>query len=265
MAIPFRKSSTEKRQEKVRVALGPEHFKKKRWLHSFGKFIADYYMPITITVLTMSCVYAHIYYYNRLTIMAQEVYNLQAQVNAGLQMRENIVTGLTDVVKGFITHEESVFTSAMETRKDSMTVSNDLKKLIGSAKQFAGNEFSSAGLGKLMAVAENYPQLVSSQPYKELVVQIAKVESQIYDKRLGYSEKVNIYNTYLSTFPGNLIGKILRFRKQPYYSWENEAEWVFEGKSQLAEPPAKVESEGSGKKLETKADSKGSLSKQNRK
>ena len=265
MAIPFRKSSTEKRQEKVRVALGSEHFKKKRWLHSFGRFLADYYMPITITVLTMSCVYAHIYYYNTLTVMKQQVGNLSAQVEAGLQMRENIVTGLTDVVKGFITHEESIFTSAMETRKDSMATSNDLKKLVKSAKQFAGNDFSPVGLTRLMAVAENYPQLVSSQPYKELVVQIAKVESQIYDKRLQYSDVVNVYNTRLSTFPGNLIGRILRFRKQPYYSWGNEAEWVFEENSQLAEPPAKVKSEGIGKKLETKADSKVSLSKQNRK
>jgi len=178
-------------------------------------------------------------------------------------MRENIVMGLTDVVKGFITHEEEIFTSAIETRKDSMTVSNDLKKLVRSAKQFAGNDFSPTGLTRLMAVAENYPQLVSSQPYKELVIQIAEVESQIYERRLQYCDVINVYNTRLSTFPGNLIGRILRFKKHPYYSWENGAEWVFEGNSQLAEPPAKVESEGSGKKLEIKADSKGSLGKQN--
>ena len=263
MAIPFRKSTTEKRQEKVRVALGSEHFQKKRWFHSVGGFLVDYYMPITITVLTVACIYAHIYFYNTLTVMKQHVSNLDAQIEAGLQKRENIVSGLTATVKGFITHEEGIFTSAMQTRKDSMTVSNDLKKLIGNAKQFAGNEFSPTGLTRLMAVAENYPQLVSSQPYKELVVQIATVEDQIYSKRLEYSEKVNIYNTCLRTFPGNLIGRILRFKKQPYYSWENEAEWVFEGNSQLAEPPANVEFEGSGGKLEIKADSKGSLSKQN--
>jgi len=232
MVIPFRKSASEKRQEKVRVVLGSEHFQKKRWLHSFGRFIANYYMPITITVLTMACIYAHIYFYNTLTVMKQQIGNLGSQVEAGLQMRKNIVTGLTDVVKGFITHEEGIFTSAMETRKESMTVSNDLKKLVKSAKQFAGSDFSPTGLTKLMAVAENYPQLVSSQPYKELVVQIAKVESQIYDKRLQYSDVVNVYNTRLNTFPGNLIGRILRFKKQPYYSWDNNAEWVFEKKNQ---------------------------------
>jgi len=232
MAIPFRKSAGTKRREKVRVVLGSEHFQKKRWLRSFGRFITDHYMPITITVLVVVCIYAHIYFYNTLTVMKQHVSNLGAQIEAGLQMRKNIVTGLTDVVKGFITHEEGIFTSAMQTRKDSMTVSNDLKRLIASAKEFSGSNFSEAGLTKLMAVAENYPQLVSSQPYKELVIQIAKVESQIYDKRLQYSDKVNIYNTCLSTFPGNLIGRILRFKKHPYYSWDNKAEWMFESENQ---------------------------------
>jgi len=239
MAIPFRKSAGTKRQEKVRVVLGPEHFQKKRWLHSFGRFIADYYMPITITLLTVACIYVHIYFYNTLTVMKQQIVNLGAQVEAGLQMRENIVTGLTDVVKGFITHEEGIFTSAMETRKDSMSVSNDLKKLIKSAKEFSGSDFSEAGLTKLMAVAENYPQLVSSQPYKELVIQIAKVESQIYDKRLQYNEVVNTYSTQLRTFPCNLIGRILRFKKHPYYSWDNKAEWVFEPENQNEKPKAK--------------------------
>jgi len=235
MAIPFTKSASEKRQEKVRVVLGSENFKKKRWLHSLGRFIADYYMPIIITVLTAACIYAHIYFYNKLTVMKQQIGNLDAQIEAGLQMRENIVTGLTDVVKGFITHEEGIFTSAMETRKDSMTVSNDLKKLIKSAKEFSGSDFSAAGLTEFMAVAENYPQLVSSQPYKELVIQIAKVESQIYDKRLQCSEVVNTYNTQLKTFPGNLIGRILRFKKHPYYSWDNKAEWMFEKENQKLE------------------------------
>jgi LemA protein len=232
MAIPFTKSASEKRQEKVRVVLGSEHFQKKRWLHSFGKFIADYYMPLTITVLTMFCVYAHIYYYNILTVMKQQISNRYAQMGAGLQMRENIVTGLTDVVKGFIAHEDDIFTSAIETRKDSMTVSNDLKKLVESAKEFSPNQFNPAGLSRLMAVAENYPQLVSSQPYKILVERIGNVEGQIYEKRIEYNNVINVYNTCLNTFPGNIFGRILRFKEQPYYSWDNKAEWVFEKESQ---------------------------------
>jgi len=227
MAIPFRKSAGAKRQEKVRIALGPEHFQKKRWLHLFSRFIAEHYLPISITVLVVVCAYTYIYYYNKLIRMEQQIENLRAQVEAGLQMRQNIVSGLTATVNRFITHEQGIFTSAMETRKNSMGVSNDLKKLIQSVEEFSPDKFSPAGLTKLMAVAENYPQLVSSQPYKVLVEKIGQVESQIYDKRIDYNNVVNVYNTRLSTFPVNIIGRILRFGIQPYFSWDNKAEWVF--------------------------------------
>ncbi len=228
MAIPFRKSAGAKRQEKVRVLLGSEHFRKKRWLHLVGRFIAEHYKAISITLLVGLCAYTHIYYYNRLIRMEQQIGNMRAQIEAGLQMRQNIVVGLTAAVNRFITHEQGIFSSAIETRKDSMTVSNDLKKLIESA----GSQFSPAGLSRLMAVAENYPELVSSQPYKVLVEKIGEVETQVYDKRVEYNNVVNVYNTRLSTFPVNLIGKYMFFRLEPYFKWDNKPEWVFEGENQ---------------------------------
>jgi len=232
MAIPFRKSADAKRQERVQNILGPEHFQKKRWLRLFGRFIAEHYKAISITLLVVACVYTHIYYYNRLTIMKQQVYNMEAQVSAGLQMRQNIVVSLTATVNRFITHEEGIFSSAIKTRKDSMAVSSDLKKLLESAKEFSPNQFSPTGLSRLMAVAENYPQLVSSQPYKVLVTQIAETENQIYQKRIGYNDAANVYNTYLNTFPVNVVGRIMRFKLLPYFSWDNKAEWMFESESQ---------------------------------
>jgi LemA protein len=232
MAIPFRKSAGEKRQEKVRVVLGSENFQKKRWFHVLWRFIVEHYLSISITVLVVAFVYTHIYYYNRLIRMEQQIGNMRAQIEAGLQMRQNIVVGLTAAVNRFIAHEQRIFSSAIETRKDSMTVSNDLKKLIKTAKEFSPNQFNPASLSKLMAVAENYPQLVSSQPYKVLVEKMGEVETQVYNKRLEYNNAVNVYNTRLSTFPVNIVGRILRFRLQPYFSWDNTAEWMFEKENQ---------------------------------
>lgn len=232
MAIPFRKSASEKRQEKVRVVLGSENFQKKKWLHVLRCFIVAHYLSITITVLTIAFVYTHIYYYNRFITMEQQIGNIRAQIEASLQMRQNIVVGLTTSVNRFIAHEQGIFSSAIETRKDSMTVSNDLKELIEGAKEFSPNQFNPAGLSRFMAVAENYPQLVSSQPYKILVERIGNVEGQIYEKRIEYNNAVNVYNTRLSLFPVNIVGKILRFHIKPYFSWDNNPEWVFEKESQ---------------------------------
>jgi LemA protein len=234
MAIPFRKSAGEKRQERVRVVLGSENFQKKRWLHALRRFIAAHYLSITITVLTVAVVYTHIYYYNRLITMEQKIGNFRADIESALQMRQNIISGLTAVVNQFISHEQGIFSSAIETRKESMAVSGDLKKLIESAKELSPNQFSPANLSRLMAVAENYPQLVSSQPYKVLVEKIGQVESQIYDKRVEYNNAVNVYNTRLSLFPANIVGGILRFRIRPYFSWDNNPEWVFEEENKNA-------------------------------
>ena len=232
MAIPFTKSSSAKRQEQVRANLGTEHFKKRRWFHECARFLAKHYLSITITVMTVALVYTHIYYYNKLTVMDQQIGNMGADVEAGIQMRQNIVNSLADVVDRFIDHEGNIFTSAMEARKDSMGVSNDLKKLIQTAKEFSAGEFSSTGLSKLMAVAENYPQLVSSQSYKALVDKIGNTETQIYENRVQFNSAVNVYNTCLSTFPGNIIGKVLRFQEDPYYTRDNGPEWTFGEKIQ---------------------------------
>jgi len=235
MAIPFRKSAGVKRQEKVRVLLGSEHFRKRRWLYLFSRFIAEHLKAILITITVVACAYINIRYYNQLTIMKQQVGNMQSQIEAGLQMRRNVVSGLTAAVNRFISHEGEVFTSAMEMRKDSMSVSSDLKKLVESVKDLSQQQFSPASLSRLMAVAENYPQLVSSQPYNVLVTKIADVETQIYDKRVEYNDAVNTYNTRLSTFPVNFIGRMLCFRLQPYFEWHNKPEWVFEGENQNLE------------------------------
>jgi len=245
MAIPFRKSRSTKRQEQVRVLLGPEHFQKRRWLHLFSQFIVEHYKAISITVLVVACVLTQIYYFNRLTVMKQQVSNLRSQIESGLQMRRNIIPGLTAAVNRFINHEKGVFTSAIETRADSLDVSENLKKLIQSVKEFSKGEFSPEALTKLIAVAEAYPQLVSSHPYTVLVNKIADVESQIYDKRNEYNNAVNVYNTHLSTFPANIAGWSMRFRLQPYFSWENEPEWVFPAEPQSGELPLRMESEKS--------------------
>jgi LemA protein len=235
MAIPFRKPRVTRRQEQVRINLGPENFRKQGWLHPLKKFVAEHFKAILIITTAVACAYMHIYYYNQLIIMKQQIGNMKSQIEAGLQMRRNVVSGLTATVNRFISHEEEVFSSAIEARKESLSISSDLKKLIESVKDLSEQQFSPESLSRLMAVAENYPQLVSSQPYNVLVAKIADVETQIYDKRVQYNDAVNTYNTRLSTFPVNLIGRMMRFRISPYFEWSDTPEWVFEGEKKNSE------------------------------
>ena len=111
-------------------------------------------------------------------------------------------------------------------------------------KNLNGALNSSNALSKIMAIAENYPQLVTSDSYRLLLGQIADVENQIYKKRVEYNDAVNVYNTRFLTFPVNLIGGMLGFSKQPYFEWTNKPEWAFSEKSSSGELPISMETEG---------------------
>jgi len=242
MAIPFIKDTKTKRKEQVRNILGSEQFQKKSKFSVLGRYIADHWIVILLSVAVIACVFLHIYYFNKLTAMKQQVSNLRAQIESGLQMRQNIVPALTRVVQQFINHEKDVFLSAVEAREKSLNGSEEMEKLIQGLKGLTGDDISSKALSRFMAVAENYPQLVSSQSFQLLISQIADVENQIYKKRIEYNDAVNVYNTRLSTFPVNIVGRVMRFRLQLYFRWENKPEWVFEADPQLSQSPLKMES-----------------------
>ena len=168
--------------------------------------------------------------------MKQQVNNLRSQIESGLQMRQNIVPALTVAVSQFLSHEKGVFLSAVKARENSLSMPKDMEKLVQSLKEISGKDFSPDALSRFMAVAENYPRLVSSESYQLLIAQIVDVENQIYNKRIEYNDAVNLYNTRLSTFPGNAAGWIMFFRLEPYFEWDKKPEWVFAADLEPGEP-----------------------------
>ena len=187
-----------------------------------------------------------IYYFNALIVAKQQVENLRAQIEGAIQMRENIIPGLTMAVDRFIGHERGVFLSAIKAREDSLSGPKDTEDLVQALEEIKGSDFSPSDLSRFMAVAENYPTLVSSQSYQLLIDQIGDVENKIYEKRIEYNDAVNVYNTQLSTVPANLVGAIMRFRLEPYFEWDREPEWVFAG-SEAGGPSLRMESRSQGK------------------
>jgi len=239
----FFKSKQTKRRDELRDLLeqGIDH--KKGRFSAIRRFIAEHFKVILITSIVTISLLTNIYYFNTLTIMKQQVINMRAQIESALQMRQNLVPALTMVVYQFINHEKNVFLSAVEARENSLAVSEDLDKLIQGLKGLTGVDFSSKDLTRFMAVAENYPRLVSSQSYQLLISQVAEVENQIYQKRIEYNDAVNIYNTRLSVFPVNISGWAMRFRLQPYFEWGKGPEWVFVASSEEGELPVSMKSE----------------------
>jgi len=246
MQIPAIRNGNSKRREELRSILSVGRTRRKGRLHGLQRYVAAHFKMLLTVLVLVACVITHVYYFNILTTMRQQVSNLHAQLESGLQMRRNIVPSLTVAVNRFINYEKHVFLSAVESREKSLTMSEDLEKLVQSLKHFSGKSLSAGDLSRLMAVAENYPQLVSIQSYKLLLDQIADVENQIYSKRIEYSEAVNRYNTTLTRFPANAIGRIMGFRTQPYPTWDRKAEWAFVAETERGDSALRVEPEDGG-------------------
>ncbi|GAG16738.1 unnamed protein product, partial [marine sediment metagenome] len=158
----------------------------------------------------------------------------------GLQMRENVVPSLTIAVNGFLGYEKNLFLSAVNSREKSLSLAEDMDNLIQSLQRIPAGDFTPHDLSRLLAVAENYPQLVSIESYKLLIAQIAAVENQVYEKRVEYNSVVAEYNTRLSTFPANAAGATMGFVLKPYFSWDKKPEWSFSADPDSAEPPFRM-------------------------
>jgi len=168
------------------------------------------------------------------------VTNARAQIETTLQMRQNIVPALTVVVYQFINHEKNVFLKTVEARGSSEKSPVDLDMLKKDLLSLSKGPVSKGALTKFIAVAENYPQLVSSQAYQLLITQISDIEKQIYEKRLKYNDEVNIYNTKLSVFPDNAIASSMGFDLQPYFEWNDGPEWIFTTTEKHGELPVSM-------------------------
>ena len=237
---------TSKREREVRRSLGLGQVSKQRKLGALRKYVSEHYKSILAALILASLAITYVYYYNKFTAMQQQVQSLRSQVEGGLQMRENVVASLAVAVSRFLSHEKGVFLSAVKARESSLDVSKGADKLLQSLRDISGKDVSPSALSRLMAVAENYPGLVSSASYQLLISQIADVENQIYKKRVEYNETVVPYNTEVSTFPGNAVAATLGFRVEPYFEWDKKAEWALTVDPEQDGPPLKMESADAG-------------------
>lgn len=157
--------------------------------------------------------------YNTMVSMQEEVRSAWAQVENQLKRRTDLIPNLVETVKGYASHEKSIFES----------VANARAKLIGAgsrAEQIdAANEVSSA-LSRLLAIAENYPQLKADAQFARLSDELAGTENRISTERRRYNEVVQAYNTYIKRIPTVLYAGWLGFQPEKYFEVPQEEQKV---------------------------------------
>jgi LemA protein len=157
--------------------------------------------------------------YNRFVGQEEAIKQQWAQVENQLQRRNDLIPNLVETVKGYATHEESVFKEIADSRSKLLAAKSP-EETIEAANQ------QTAALGRLLAVVENYPNLKANEQFNRLMDELAGTENRIAVERMRYNQKVQEYNTSRRQFPANLTAKVFGFKEYPYFQAPPEAKQV---------------------------------------
>lgn len=165
--------------------------------------------------------------YNSLQAYDEEIKSTWAEVLNQYQRRADLVPNLVNVVKGYAAHEKEVLVGVTEARArvGSITVTPETLNDPQAFTRFqqAQGGLSSA-LSRLLAVAENYPQLKADGAFRDLQTQLEGTENRITVARRRYIEAVKTFNITVRSFPSNLTAMMFGFQVKPSFTVENEAE-----------------------------------------
>ena len=163
--------------------------------------------------------------YNAFIASEEEVESSWAQVENQYQRRADLVPNLVATVKGYAAHEQQTLEGVVEARAKATQITIDPATATPeqlAAYQAAQGELSQA-LGRLLAVAENYPDLKANQNFRDLQAQLEGTENRITIARQMFNETAKSYNKTIRRFPNNILAGIFGFDKKPYFEAEEGA------------------------------------------
>ena len=151
--------------------------------------------------------------YNRIQQYDENAEQAKKQISVQLQRRADLVPNLVNTVKGYAQHEDAVFTQVATARGalSGAIQTGDPTQMAAANAQLTG------ALGRLIAVAEAYPQLKADQSFLRLQDELAGTENRIATARNDYNQAVQTYNTYIRTFPQAITAKVTGASPRTYY------------------------------------------------
>lgn len=157
--------------------------------------------------------------YNGLITARESVNKVWANVESQYQRRADLIPNLVNVVKGAADFEKSTLEAVIQARASATSIKIDANNMTPEKlQQFQAAQSQLGGaLSRLLAVAENYPQLKAIQNFQDLQVQLEGTENRINEARRQYNEAAQEYNTYRQLFPRNFIANMFDFKERPYF------------------------------------------------
>ncbi|MBY0538112.1 LemA family protein [Patescibacteria group bacterium] len=176
-----------------------------------------------VAVFLLYCVFM----YNRFVALTQRTKEAWADIDVQLKRRYDLIPNLIETVKGYAAHERAALDAVTEARAKATSTHIDAGGITPAMMEaMAGAEAALGGaLGKLIAVAEAYPDLKANQNFAQLQTELADTENKIQAARRFYNGNVRDLKIGLQSFPGNVIGNMFKFKEEPFFELpENSVE-----------------------------------------
>jgi LemA protein len=155
--------------------------------------------------------------YNRLVQQRNRVDNAWAQVEVQLKRRWDLIPNLVETVKGYAAHERETFEAVTAARAAAQQAQTPAE-----AAQAEG--ILGAALGRLLAVAEAYPELQADENFRQLQTELAETENRVAVSRQVYNDSVLTYHNAIQTFPGVVLAGPFGFNLREFFEVEEAAQ-----------------------------------------
>lgn len=173
---------------------------------------------IAIGILLAIAAYA-VVIYNGLVKARQMVREAWSGIDVQLKRRADLIPNLLETVKGYASHEKETLAEVTEMRTRAQGVpAGDV------AGRAAAEGMLSQALGKLFAVAEDYPELKANENFRDLQESLDKMETEIQMARRYYNGAARDLNVKVESFPSNLVANTFKFEQADYFEIENDAD-----------------------------------------
>ncbi len=156
--------------------------------------------------------------YNRLTRLRIGAQGAFSGIDVELRRRHDLVPNLVNTVKGYAAHEKGTLDAVISARAAAVRPNLSMEERLQAEQGLTG------ALGRLMAVAEAYPDLKANQNFLQLQGELSTIESRIAGARTGYNGSVQGYNTQTAVFPDTIVARLFGFLPMPFFEVEDPAQ-----------------------------------------
>ncbi len=177
------------------------------------------FLPLILLGVLLLLVFSMCGTYNNAVKKDETVKAAWSQVENQYQRRADLIPNLVNTVKGYANFEQQTLQAVVEARANATKVTIKADELTPeNIQRFEQAQGAlSSTLGRLLAVAENYPDLKANQSFLDLQKQLEGTENRISVERKKFNDTVNAYNSYIRQFPTNLIAGIFGFSPKGYF------------------------------------------------